>query len=87
MNNNFNENKLEKNNNLNKKGYINKEEIAQNSFLFYGVLLTFFLFIFKTVLSIEYGNISSETFFNILIIIIIGFMLIKNYILDNNNNN
>ena len=64
----------------------NVEEIEQNPFLFYGVLVTFFLFIFKTILNIEYGNYSLETFFNVLIIIVIGFMLIKNYIIDNNNN-
>ena len=96
VNNIFNESKFEKNNNQNKNcniyngpSYNNniKEETEQNSFLFYGVLATLFLFIFKTVLSIEYGNISSETFFNILIIIIIGFMLIKNHIIDNNNYN
>ena len=80
------------NNNVNKKilkekNINNIEEIKQNSLLFYGVLITFFLFIFKTILSIEYGNISLETFFNVLIIIIIGFMLIKNYIIDNNNSN
>ena len=71
-------NKTTNNNNL--------EEIEQNPFLFYGVLVTFFLFIFKTILNIEYGNYSLETFFNVLIIIVIGFMLIKNYIIDNNNN-
>ena len=59
-----------------------KEE--KNVFLFYGVLITFFLFLFKTILSIENGNISSETFFNILIIFVIGFMLIKTHILDSN---
>ena len=65
----------------------NQEENEQNLFLFYGVLVTFFLFIFKTILNIEYGNYSLETFFNVLIIIVIGFMLIKNYIIDKNNNN
>ncbi len=58
--------------------------MENNPYLYYGVLITFFLFIFKTVLGIESGNISSETFFNVLIIIIIGFMLIKNHIIDNN---
>ena len=61
---------------------INEEE---NPYLFYGVLATFFLFIFKTILGIENGNISMETIFNFIIIIIIGFMLIKNHIIDNNN--
>ena len=61
---------------------MNEEE---NPYLFYGVFATFFLFIFKTILSIENGNISMETIFNFIIIIIIGFMLIKNHIIDNDN--
>ena len=63
---------------------INVVKEEKNVFLFYGVLITFFLFLFKTILSIENGNISSETFFNILIIFVIGFMLIKTHILDSN---
>ena len=87
------ENNIKKNIELNKKinyGNINnnnKEEVENNPYLYYGVLIAFFLFIFKTVLGIESGNISSETFFNVLIIIIIGFMLIKNHIIDNNQQN
>ena len=71
------------NNNIN----VNNEEDGQNNLLYYGVLISFFLFIFKTFLSIENGNVSSETFFNFLIIIIIGFMLVKNNFIVNNNNN
>ena len=62
--------------------YIGKKE--KDQFLFYGVLITFFLFIFKTMLNLEYGDISFENFFNFLKIIIIGFMLVKNHIIDNN---
>ena len=56
---------------------INKD-ITKEQLLYYGVMLSFFLFIFKTVLSIELGTFSLETFFNFLIIFIIGFMLVKN---------
>ena len=56
---------------------INKD-ITKEQLLYYGVMLSFFLFIFKTVLSIELGTLSLETFFNFLIIFIIGFMLVKN---------
>ena len=86
INNNNKENNIKNDNeiknNINRNNKSNKEEVEENSFLFYGVLITFFLFIFKTVLGIESGTISSETFFNLLIIIVIGFMLIKKYILD-----
>ena len=77
-------NSKEINNNLNldNKNNKDKEEVEDNPYLFYGVLITFFLFIFKTVLGIESGRISSETFFNLLIIAMTGFMLIKKYILD-----
>jgi len=56
---------------------INNRDKAKEQILFYGVLLSFFIFIFKTVLSIELGTFSFETCFNIIIIIIIGFMLFK----------
>ena len=90
-NNNIINNKLLEKNNIvnevnNDNNLLNEEE-GQNNLLFYGVLITLFLFIFKTFLSIENGNASSETFFNFLIIIIIGFMLIKNNFIDNDNNN
>ena len=64
---NKNENKI--NNNSNK---------ANERILFYGVLLSLFLFIFKTILSFEFGTFSLESFFNIIIILFIGFMLFKN---------
>jgi hypothetical protein len=84
-------NDKEINNNLNIANKNNKdkdkEEVEDNPYLFYGVLITFFLFTFKTVFGIESGAISSETFFNLLIIAIIGFMLIKKYILDNDQQN
>ena len=57
---------------------INNTDKAKEQILHYGVMLSFFIFIFKTVLSIELGTFSLETFFNFLIIIIIGFMLVKN---------
>lgn len=57
---------------------INNTEKAKEQILHYGAMLSFFIFIFKTVLSIELGTFSLETFFNFLIIIIIGFMLVKN---------
>ena len=60
------------------KKIINYKEKNKEQILFYGVILSFFIFIFKTVLSIELGTFSLETFFNIIIIIIIGFMLCKN---------
>ena len=69
------------NNEINK---INTKTEEENPYLFYGVFITFFLFVFKTILSIENWNISSETIFNVFIVIIIGFMLIKNHIIDNN---
>ena len=83
---NFNKNIIkEKNNALNDKNKNKKEIIIINNkdkrkeqILFYGVILSFFIFIFKTVLSIELGSFSLDTFFNFLIIIIIGFMLVKN---------
>ena len=58
----------------------NKEK-AKEQILFYGALLSFFLFIFKTTLNIELGTFSLETFFNCLIIILIGFMLFKNQVI------
>ena len=57
---------------------INNTDKAKEQILHYGVMLSFFIFILKTVLSIELGTFSLETFFNFLIIIIIGFMLVKN---------
>ena len=79
-------NKLNKNKINIIKGEANNGIIEEeNPYLFYGVLATFFLFIFKTILAIENWNISMETIFNFIIIIIIGFMLIKNHIIDNNN--
>ena len=63
---------------------INNKNKKNEQLLFYGVLLSFFIFIFKTILSIEKGPISLEIFFNLLIIIIIGYMLLKNHILDKN---
>ena len=67
---------IDKNQNENKiKNNSNKEN---EQILFYGVLLSLFLFIFKTVLSFELGTFSLETFFNIIIILFIGFMLFKN---------
>ena len=57
---------------------INNTDKAKEQILHYGVMLSFFIFVFKTVLSIELGTFSLETFFNFLIIIIIGFMLVKN---------
>ena len=84
---NIKENEKEKNKDLineqeNKKSDKIKDnkEKAKEQILFYGVLLSFFLFIFKTVLNIELGSFSLETFFNCLIIIIIGFMLFKNQV-------
>lgn len=77
---------LNKNKNSKIKSKINTDmNEEENPYLFYGVLGTFFLFVFKTILGIENGNISMETIFNFIIIIIIGFMLIKNHIIDNNN--
>ena len=79
-------NKLNKNKINIIKGEANNGIIEEeNPYLFYGVLATFFLFIFKTILAIENWNISMETIFNSIIIIIIGFMLIKNHIIDNYN--
>ena len=79
----------EKNKILNKKFEKSLEKSLNNNndrkkeqILLYGVLLSFFIFIFKTVLTIEQGTFSLETFFNLLIIIIIGFMLLKNKSLD-----
>ena len=67
---------IEKNQNENK---INNNLIKANEqILFYGVLVSLFLFLFKSVLSIELGTFSLETIFNFLIIFIIGFMLFKN---------
>ena len=67
---------IEKNQNENK---INNNSIKANEqILFYGVLVSLFLFLFKSVLSIELGTFSLETIFNFLIIFIIGFMLFKN---------
>ena len=60
----------------------NSKDKTKERILFYGVLLSFFLFIFKTVLSIELGTISLDTFFNFLIIIVIGFMLYNNKIFN-----
>ena len=61
----------------NKNEIINNRDKAKEQILFYGVLLSFFIFIFKTVLIIELGTFSFETCFNIIIIIIISFMLFK----------
>jgi hypothetical protein len=81
INNNFNKNKnepiIETFENKKEIKIINNRDRVKEQILFYGVLLSFFIFIFKTVLSIELGTYSFETFFNILIIIIIGFMLFK----------
>ena len=89
---NYQDNKKNEMDKLNKNkrnkiiGKTNTDMIEEeNPYLFYGVLATFFLFIFKTILGIENGNISMEIIFNFIIIIIIGFMLIKNHIIDNNN--
>ena len=70
------ENLIDKNKNENIIN--NNQNKANEQILFYGVLLSFFLFIFKTVLSFEMGTFSLETFFNIIIIFFIGFMLFKN---------
>ncbi len=70
------ENLIDKNKNENIIN--NNPNKANEQILFYGVLLSFFLFIFKTVLSFEMGTFSLETFFNIIIIFFIGFMLFKN---------
>ena len=72
-----NETIIEKLENKKEIKIINNRDKVKEQILFYGVLLSFFIFIFKTVLSIELGTYSFETFFNILIIIIIGFMLFK----------
>ena len=69
---------INKNENDKENIIINYKEKNKEQILFYGVILSFFIFIFKTVLSIELGTFSLETFFNIIIIIIIGFMLCKN---------
>ena len=66
---------IEKNQNENK---INNNSIKANEqILFYGVLVSLFLFLFKSVLSIELGTFSLETIFNFLIIFIIGFEKLK----------
>ena len=87
-NTNIKENEKEKNKELidkqdNKKSDKIKDnkEKAKEKILFYGALLSFFLFIFKTTLNIEMGTFSLETFFNCLIIILIGFMLFKNQVI------
>ena len=72
-----NETIIEKLENKKEIKIINNRDKVKEQILFYGVLLSFFIFIFKTVLSIELGTYSFETFFNILIIIIIGFILFK----------
>ena len=56
---------------------INNEDEEENKVISYGAFISFFLFILKTALSIEGGNISGETLLNIIIIIIIGKMLIN----------
>ena len=68
--------------NMKKNKINNSKDKTKERILFYGVLLSFFLFIFKTVLSIELGTISLDTFFNFLIIIVIGFMLYNNKIFN-----
>ena len=68
--------------NMNKNKINNSKDKTKEQILFYGVLLSFFLFIFKTVLSIELGTISLDTFFNFLIIIVIGYMLYNNKIFN-----
>ena len=79
---NKNAQKITKNNLIDKNKNENKIKNNQNKeneqILFYGVLLSLFLFIFKTILSFEFGTFSLETFFNIVIIFFIGFMLLKN---------
>ena len=67
--------------NMKKNKINNSKDKTKERILFYGVLLSFFLFIFKTTLNIELGTFSLETFFNCLIIILIGFMLFKNQII------
>ena len=55
----------------------NCQDEEENKLISYGAFITFFLYILKTVMSIEGGYISKETFFSIIIIIIIGKMLVK----------
>ena len=60
----------------------NCQDEEENKLISYGAFITFFLFILKTVLSIEGGYISKETIFNIIIIIIISKMLVKVHFVD-----
>ena len=61
---------------------IENENEEENKLLSYGAFIIFFLFIFKTVFSIEGGHISGETFLNVITIIVIGLMLIKIHIVE-----
>lgn len=83
--------KVEKKNKMDFKGpnqnnnNLNHMEINfdKKTLLFYGVILTFLLFIFKTLINIEKDYFSSDILFDSILILIIGYTLYKNTKIEN----